>query len=249
MLSPMSERRTTHFGYEEIPEDEKAGRVHSVFSSVAARYDLMNDLMSGGLHRLWKRFTVELSGANITVVEDHLIGVNVPADTFCEGPLDIEVTTDYGTVNFDQWPQVCRVLLMMLAVINGIDATVAVTSRNAYSFLSAGAIFAVAPVITQPTRSVISWISRTDRSVRNPGIDSSLSSVPPVGPRPRPEIIGTRKPQQASSGAKISETVSPLPPVECLSTTGFPVGHDSLVPLRNMASVKAAVSSGCIPRK
>lgn len=57
MLRPMSEHdtpRETHFGFETIPEEEKAGRVHGVFSSVAARYDLMNDLMSGGVHRLWK---------------------------------------------------------------------------------------------------------------------------------------------------------------------------------------------------
>ncbi|MDT8343906.1 MAG: bifunctional demethylmenaquinone methyltransferase/2-methoxy-6-polyprenyl-1,4-benzoquinol methylase UbiE [Thermohalobaculum sp.] len=46
--------RETHFGFQTIPEDEKAGRVHGVFSSVAARYDLMNDLMSAGVHRLWK---------------------------------------------------------------------------------------------------------------------------------------------------------------------------------------------------
>ncbi len=46
--------RETHFGYETIPEGEKAARVHGVFSSVAARYDLMNDLMSAGVHRLWK---------------------------------------------------------------------------------------------------------------------------------------------------------------------------------------------------
>ncbi|MEM1287902.1 MAG: bifunctional demethylmenaquinone methyltransferase/2-methoxy-6-polyprenyl-1,4-benzoquinol methylase UbiE [Pseudomonadota bacterium] len=45
---------TTHFGNEEIPEAEKAGRVHGVFTSVAGRYDVMNDLMSGGAHRLWK---------------------------------------------------------------------------------------------------------------------------------------------------------------------------------------------------
>ncbi|MGF1552245.1 MAG: class I SAM-dependent methyltransferase [Paracoccaceae bacterium] len=45
---------TTHFGAETIPEAEKAGRVHGVFSSVAARYDLMNDLMSAGIHRYWK---------------------------------------------------------------------------------------------------------------------------------------------------------------------------------------------------
>jgi demethylmenaquinone methyltransferase/2-methoxy-6-polyprenyl-1,4-benzoquinol methylase len=47
-------RTTTHFGYAEVPEAEKAGLVHGVFSRVASRYDLMNDLMSGGVHRLWK---------------------------------------------------------------------------------------------------------------------------------------------------------------------------------------------------
>jgi demethylmenaquinone methyltransferase / 2-methoxy-6-polyprenyl-1,4-benzoquinol methylase len=45
---------TTHFGFQDVPEAEKAGRVHGVFSSVASRYDLMNDLMSAGIHRLWK---------------------------------------------------------------------------------------------------------------------------------------------------------------------------------------------------
>jgi demethylmenaquinone methyltransferase/2-methoxy-6-polyprenyl-1,4-benzoquinol methylase len=51
----------THFGYQQVDEDEKAGRVGAVFDSVASRYDLMNDLMSAGLHRTWKRFTVELA--------------------------------------------------------------------------------------------------------------------------------------------------------------------------------------------
>ncbi|WOI56209.1 bifunctional demethylmenaquinone methyltransferase/2-methoxy-6-polyprenyl-1,4-benzoquinol methylase UbiE [Palleronia sp. LCG004] len=45
---------TTHFGYQTVREAEKAGRVHGVFSSVASRYDVMNDVMSGGIHRLWK---------------------------------------------------------------------------------------------------------------------------------------------------------------------------------------------------
>ncbi len=49
----------THFGFEQVAEGEKAQRVAQVFSSVASRYDLMNDLMSLGLHRLWKVFTVE----------------------------------------------------------------------------------------------------------------------------------------------------------------------------------------------
>lgn len=49
---------TTHFGYESVPLERKADRVAEVFGSVANRYDLMNDLMSGGLHRAWKAFTV-----------------------------------------------------------------------------------------------------------------------------------------------------------------------------------------------
>ena len=52
----------THFGYQQVPEDEKAKRVGEVFSSVAPSYDLMNDLMSLGLHRLWKRFAIDMSG-------------------------------------------------------------------------------------------------------------------------------------------------------------------------------------------
>jgi demethylmenaquinone methyltransferase/2-methoxy-6-polyprenyl-1,4-benzoquinol methylase len=51
----------THFGFTQVDESEKAGRVGAVFTSVADRYDVMNDLMSAGLHRLWKRFTVELA--------------------------------------------------------------------------------------------------------------------------------------------------------------------------------------------
>jgi demethylmenaquinone methyltransferase/2-methoxy-6-polyprenyl-1,4-benzoquinol methylase len=53
--------KKTDFGFREVPEDEKARRVAGVFDSVASRYDLMNDLMSMGQHRLWKRFTVEQS--------------------------------------------------------------------------------------------------------------------------------------------------------------------------------------------
>jgi len=54
--------KTTHFGYQQVPEEEKARRVGDVFSSVAPSYDLMNDLMSLGLHRWWKRFALEMSG-------------------------------------------------------------------------------------------------------------------------------------------------------------------------------------------
>jgi len=59
----MSDDKTTHFGYQQVKEDDKAGMVAGVFHSVAARYDIMNDLMSGGIHRLWKRITIEMAGA------------------------------------------------------------------------------------------------------------------------------------------------------------------------------------------
>ena len=52
----------THFGYERVTPDEKTRRVRGVFDSVAGKYDVMNDLMSAGLHRLWKRFAVAVAG-------------------------------------------------------------------------------------------------------------------------------------------------------------------------------------------
>jgi demethylmenaquinone methyltransferase/2-methoxy-6-polyprenyl-1,4-benzoquinol methylase len=57
----MNDEDKTHFGYQKVDRDEKAGLVANVFHSVADRYDLMNDLMSGGVHRVWKRFTIEVS--------------------------------------------------------------------------------------------------------------------------------------------------------------------------------------------
>ncbi len=54
---------TTHFGYEDVAVSEKASRVRGVFDSVASRYDVMNDLMSMGIHRLWKKQAIEMSGA------------------------------------------------------------------------------------------------------------------------------------------------------------------------------------------
>jgi demethylmenaquinone methyltransferase/2-methoxy-6-polyprenyl-1,4-benzoquinol methylase len=58
----MEQPETTHFGYQRVAADEKARKVAGVFDSVASKYDLMNDLMSLGIHRLWKRFAVEISG-------------------------------------------------------------------------------------------------------------------------------------------------------------------------------------------
>ncbi len=59
----MPNDKTTHFGYQTVPVEQKAKKVGEVFHSVAGKYDLMNDLMSFGIHRLWKRYTIEMSAA------------------------------------------------------------------------------------------------------------------------------------------------------------------------------------------
>jgi demethylmenaquinone methyltransferase/2-methoxy-6-polyprenyl-1,4-benzoquinol methylase len=59
---PESKESLTHFGFKDVKAGEKAGKVADVFHSVAAKYDIMNDLMSFGVHRLWKRLTIESSG-------------------------------------------------------------------------------------------------------------------------------------------------------------------------------------------
>jgi len=68
----MNDKNTTHFGFQSVPATEKAHKVRDVFQSVARRYDLMNDVMSGGLHRLWKRFTIEVSGVK---AGDHVLDI------------------------------------------------------------------------------------------------------------------------------------------------------------------------------
>ena len=139
---------------------------------------------------------------------------------------------------------------MIELAISGIDSTVPVTSRSAYSLRSAGARPGPAAQITQPVPASTLIISAPDRTARQPGMDSSLSSVPPVWPRPRPDSCGTAAPQLATSGARISDTLSPTPPVECLSTvgTGRPL-RSSRSPELTIAAVQARSSAGSRPRK
>ncbi len=62
MKNSEASAETTHFGYRTVPLEDKAALVKGVFDSVASRYDIMNDLMSAGLHRLWKRRTIDQAG-------------------------------------------------------------------------------------------------------------------------------------------------------------------------------------------
>ncbi|MET0100796.1 MAG: bifunctional demethylmenaquinone methyltransferase/2-methoxy-6-polyprenyl-1,4-benzoquinol methylase UbiE [Sedimenticola sp.] len=101
----MTEENTTHFGYENVRAEEKAGRVRQVFDSVATRYDLMNDLMSMGIHRLWKRFAVELAGIRRgQKVLDLASGTGDLASRFAGlvGPEGLVVMTDINAAMLDE---------------------------------------------------------------------------------------------------------------------------------------------------
>jgi demethylmenaquinone methyltransferase/2-methoxy-6-polyprenyl-1,4-benzoquinol methylase len=93
----MSEGRTTHFGFTRVAEDDKAAQVARVFSSVAPRYDLMNDVLSGGLHRLWKAFTIRQAAVRPGMwVLDVAAGTGDLARAFARqvGPGGLVVLTD-----------------------------------------------------------------------------------------------------------------------------------------------------------
>ena len=84
MAKPQQPDDKTHFGYQTVSPDAKAGLVRDVFDSVASRYDIMNDLMSAGLHRLWKRFTVSQAALRPgDVVLDLAGGTGDLARAFC----------------------------------------------------------------------------------------------------------------------------------------------------------------------
>ena len=141
-------------------------------------------------------------------------------------------------------------LLMIEEAINGIESTVAVTSLNAYSFLSAGSIDLLWPIMAIPffvTRSINSWGLI---SILIPGIASNLSKVPPVKPNPRPDILATFTPKAAIIGQRARLVLSPTPPVECLShfTPGILLRFISS-PEFIIASVKANVSFSVMPQR
>ncbi|MFN7395056.1 MAG: class I SAM-dependent methyltransferase, partial [bacterium] len=75
----------THFGFQDVDEAEKARRVRGVFDSVASRYDLMNDVLSFGMHRLWKGYAVAVAGVRPGMsVLDIAVGTGYLASRFAE---------------------------------------------------------------------------------------------------------------------------------------------------------------------
>ena len=139
---------------------------------------------------------------------------------------------------------------IMLAAISGILSTVAVTSRNAYSFLSAGANCLLCPTIANPISFTCRIKSSSESVVRKPVIASSLSTVPPVCPNPLPLILATLTPRDATTGATTRLVLSPTPPVECLSTRiPFTAEKFTFSPESRTANVKSHVSRTLMPRK
>ena len=93
----MSEQDSTHFGFKTVPAREKARLVRGVFDSVAEKYDIMNDLMSFGIHRLWKRFAIELAGVRPgQKILDLASGTGDLADRFAGlvGPQGLVIMSD-----------------------------------------------------------------------------------------------------------------------------------------------------------
>ena len=136
-----------------------------------------------------------------------------------------------------------------LEAISGTEGTVAVTSRSAYRSLSAGTMRGDCAATAMPISRTCLMKRSGSSSTTTPGTDSSLSSVPPVWARARPLSLGTTTPHAAASGPATSVTLSPTPPVECLSTLtpGIEV-RSRTSPLATIASVRASVSAAVMPR-
>ncbi len=97
----MANENTTHFGYKTVNADDKASMVRGVFDSVANKYDVMNDLMSFGVHRLWKRFAIELAGVRKGQrILDLASGTGDLADRFAGlvGPDGLVIMSDINAV-------------------------------------------------------------------------------------------------------------------------------------------------------
>lgn len=117
-----SDSNSTHFGYKTVQSEDKEGMVAGVFHSVAAKYDLMNDLMSAGIHRLWKRFTIELSG----VREGHTV-LDIAGGTGDLAAKFSRLVGSEGTVVLadinDSMLKVGRDKLTDLGIVNNIEYT------------------------------------------------------------------------------------------------------------------------------
>jgi demethylmenaquinone methyltransferase/2-methoxy-6-polyprenyl-1,4-benzoquinol methylase len=105
MMTKQEKDNTTHFGYQTVASEEKADMVRGVFDSVANRYDIMNDLMSGGMHRLWKRYTINQSGVRAgDIVLDLAGGTGDLARAFAKkvGPEGHVVLADINAAMLEQ---------------------------------------------------------------------------------------------------------------------------------------------------
>ncbi len=144
-------------------------------------------------------------------------------------------------------PEAIFLLIIELA-ISGMLSTVEVTSLSAYIFLSAGVRFDDCPTIDILYVFTFFINSSGLISTLKPLIDSSLSIVPPVCPRPLPLILATGTPIEATSGITMRLILSPTPPVECLSTfIPFISERSTLSPESTNERVKSVISELLIP--
>ena len=155
----------------------------------------------------------------------------------------IKAPEPYFTSRSIQSAETANFLLIILEHISGMLSTVPVEFLRAYIFLSAGQRFSFCEIIEKPVLFTIDINSSSDISVRYPSILSSLSIVPPVCPRPLPDILGTYTPHAPTAGPIIRLVLSPTPPVLCLSTViPFIRLKSRISPLSRIARVSSAVS-------
>ena len=138
-------------------------------------------------------------------------------------------------------------MLIILDAIRGMLSVQLIVSLKAYIFLSAGAKFKVCPIKLIPCFLTFSIKVSISICVLYPGIDSSLSIVPPVKPSPLPDILATGIPREATIGINTRVILSPTPPVLCLSTTSPSDDKSRTSPEYAIANVRLVISSSFMP--
>ena len=181
--------------------------------------------------------------ARVSFPKDSPISIIVRAKTLASSIVFIKAPSPYLTSNKIGARPAANFFDIIDDAINGIQETVPVTSRSAYIFLSAGSRWALWPIIANWQSLTCFTNASSLIIIFNPGIDSNLSSVPPVCPSPRPLILATGTPHAATIGPNTNDVLSPTPPVLCLSTFIPWIALKSIIsPLCIISKVNEAVS-------
>ncbi len=249
----MSKSDKTHFGYQQVDTEAKQGMVADVFHSVAARYDVMNDLMSAGIHRLWKRFAIEVSAVRAGhQVLDIAGGTGDLAEKFHElvGPeghvvlADINASmltmgrdrlTDAGVVDHLEYVQADAECLPFAD--NSFDCvTISFGLRNVTD--QARALHSMLRVLRPGGKLLILEFSQPKNAVLSKAYDAYSFSVLPA--------LGKLITNDSSSYRYLAESIRKHPDQETLKDMIFDAGFEE-VEYHNMTGGIVALHTGVKP--